>query len=74
MFEKVDAKFGYGSFRIDHRVLSVSDQGTIADILESESQGLLGDLHQHGSPVDDSGRAKLDQRRQQDPLHREIRQ
>jgi len=44
---KVDAKFGYGTFRIDHKVLSVSDKGVIADILESESQGLLKDLAKH---------------------------
>lgn len=44
---KVDAKFGYGSFRLDHRVLSVGSKGTIADILEQESQGLLKDLAKH---------------------------
>lgn len=44
---KVDAKFGYGTFRLDHKVLAISSKGAIADILEAESQGLLTDLSKH---------------------------
>jgi hypothetical protein len=44
---KVDAKFGYGTFRIDHKVMSVSDKGAIANILESEIAGLKDDLAKH---------------------------
>lgn len=41
----VDAKYGYGTFRIDHKVLSVKDgKGSIKNILKAESEGLLTDL------------------------------
>lgn len=44
---KVDAKFGYGAFRMDHKILTVSEKGVIADVLEAASQGLLADMTKH---------------------------
>jgi hypothetical protein len=45
---KVDAAYGYGSFRLDHKVLAVKDgKGSIKNILQAESEGLLGDMGKH---------------------------
>jgi hypothetical protein len=47
---KVDAAYGYGTFRIDHKVLTVDDRGSkgsIANILKAESEGLLTDIGKH---------------------------
>lgn len=42
---EVQAKFGYGTFRIDHKTLAVKDgKGSIKNILKAESEGLLTDM------------------------------
>lgn len=42
------AAYGYGTFRIDHKVLQVKEgTGAIANILKAESEGLLTDFGKH---------------------------
>src|SRR5437867_4511664 len=42
------AAYGYGTFRIDHKVLQVKDgTGSIKNILKAESEGLLTDMGKH---------------------------